>query len=125
MDETYIEMLIAKHPYLTLLTYGGNDFIGVIQNVDDVTTTIYDFGVLKTDEQKVKFLQLAEVWFWQSNRMIPINLFLRAEWEEFRSTLKILNSKEVDIKVGPCISLKEIALSRSKRRSITLIRKLT
>ena len=70
------------------------------------------------------FLQLAESWWWESNRMVPINVFLKTEWAMFRPTLKTLNSKDVDIKFGPHLSLKEIALRKGKRRSITLVRKV-
>ena len=124
MDESYKKILLEKHPYMSYIVYGGNDYVGIIQNVDDSMTTIYDIGSLKTDEQKLAFLQLSEVWWWESNRLVPINVFLKKEWEVFRFTLKILNSKEVEIKVGPYVSLKEIALRKSKRRSITLIRKM-
>jgi hypothetical protein len=116
--------ILEQHPYLTFLTYGGNDYIGVIQNVDDVITTIYDFAVLRSEEQKIQYLQLAEVWYWESNRLVPINVFLKQEWAVFRPTLKTFNSKDVDIKTGPCVSLKEMSLKRSKRRSITLVRKI-
>ena len=124
MDESYKKILLEKYPMMSYITYGGNDYIGIIQNVDDSMTTIYDISSLKTDEQKIAFLQLAEVWWWESNRLVPINVFLKQEWEIFRFTLKILNSKEVEIKVGPYVSLKEIALKKSKRRSITLVRKM-
>jgi len=124
MDESYKKILLEKYPMMSYITYGGNDYIGIIQNVDDSMTTIYDISSLKTDEQKIAFLQLAEVWWWESNRLVPINVFLKKEWEIFRFTLKILNSKEVEIKVGPYVSLKEIALRKSKRRSITLVRKM-
>lgn len=117
--------ILEQHPYLTFLTYGGNDYIGVIQNVDDVITTLYDFAVLRSEEQKVTYLQLAEVWYWESNRLVPINVFLKQEWAIFRPTLKTFNSKDVEIKAGPCVSLKEMSLKRSKRRSITLVRKVT
>jgi len=67
---------------------------------------------------------LAEQWWWESNRQLPINIFLKQDWVEFRFTLKTLNSKEVTIAFGPQVSLKEISSKRSKRRSITLIRRL-
>lgn len=124
MTNDEIQRILLDKPYLSYLVYGGNDYIGVVQNVDDSMTTIYDISSLKTDEQKLAFLQLAEVWWWESNRLVPINVFLKEEWEVFRFTLKILNSKEVEIKVGPYVSLKEIALRKSKRRSITLVRKM-
>jgi len=36
-----------------------------------------------------------------------------------------MNSKDVEIKLGPQVSLKEMAMKRSKRRSITLVRKVS
>ena len=116
--------LLEKYPFLTYLVYGGNDYIGVVQNVDDLITTIYDYGALRTLDQKEQFLLLAENWWWESNRLVPINVFLRTEWSPFKTVLKTMNSKDVQIKFGPYVSLKEIANKRSKRRSITLIRKL-
>ena len=124
MDEPNYQQLLKKYPFLTYLVYGGNEYIGVIQNLDEVITTIYDYGALRTLEQKQQFLELAETWWWESNRLIPINVFLKAEWQPFRTVVKTMNSKDVQIKFGPQVSLKEIAAKRSKRRSITLVRKL-
>jgi hypothetical protein len=124
MNEPDYTELLKKYPFLTYLVYGGNEYIGVIQNLDEVITTIYDYGALRTLDQKQQFLELAEMWWWESNRLIPINVFLKAEWTPFRTVVKTMNSKDVEIKFGPQVSLKEIAAKRSKRRSITLVRKL-
>ena len=124
MDEPDYQQLLKKYPFLTYLIYGGNEYIGVIQNLDEVITTIYDYGALRTLDQKQQFLELAETWWWESNRLIPINVFLKAEWSPFRTVVKTMNSKDVAIKFGPQVSLKEIAAKRSKRRSITLVRRL-
>jgi hypothetical protein len=118
------QRLLEDFPFLTLLTYGGNEYVGIVQNIDDVITTIYDYAVLKTDDDKRKFLELADAWWWESNRQIPINIFLKQDWVYFRFTLKTFNSKDVDIKFGPALSLKETAAKRSKRRSITLVRRV-
>lgn len=119
-----IKQLLDKYPFITYLVYGGNDYIGIVQNADEQITTIYDFGSLKSPEQKMRFLELGEQWWWESNRLIPINVFLKADWAEFKFCVKTMNSKDVDIKLGPQTSLKEMALKRSKRRSITLVRKV-
>jgi hypothetical protein len=119
-----IKQLLARYPYLTYLTYGGNDYVGIVQNVDDIITTIYDYSILRTADEKAKFLELGDVWWWESNRGIPINLFLKQDWAPFRFVLRTLNSKDVEIKLGPYVSLKEMSLKRSKRRSITLVRKM-
>jgi hypothetical protein len=115
---------IKKYPFISYVVYGGNEYIGIIQNVDDILTTVYDFGSLKTELEKTTFLALGETWWWESNRSIPINVFLRADWGPFRYSLKTMNSRDVEIKFGPYVSLKEIAAKKTKRRSIVLVRKI-
>lgn len=122
--ELEYQKLLDQYPFLSFLTYGGNEYIGIIQNIDDVITSIYDFGMIKTPAQKLLYLDLAETWWWESNRMIPINIFLKQDWVQFRPTLKTFNSKDVELKYGPALSLKESAQKRSKRRSITLVRRV-
>ena len=123
MEDSY-KKILDSHPFLSYVTYGGNDYIGIIQNSDEVITTIYDFAILRTPEQKALYLELADQWWWESNRLVPINVFLKQDWSEFRSCLKTFNSKDVVIQHGPYVSLKEIANKRSKRRSITLVRRV-
>lgn len=118
------QKLLDQCPFLSYLTYGGNEYIGIIQNIDDVITSIYDYAVLKTDAQKLLYLELGEQWWWESNRMVPINIFLKQDWHQFRPTLKTFNSKDVELKYGPALSLKESAQKRGKRRSITLVRRV-
>jgi hypothetical protein len=119
-----IKPLLDKYPFITYLIYGGNEYLGIIQNSDDQITTIYDFGSIRTTDQKQRFLELGEQWWWESNRIIPINVFLKQEWTEFKFCVKTLNSKDVEIKMGPQLNLKDMAARRSKRRSITLVRKV-
>lgn len=123
--EIDIKALLAQYPYLTYIVYGGNDYVGIVQNADEQITTIYDYGSLKTSEQKTRFLELGEQWWWESNRIIPINVFLKQDWVIFKFCVKTMNSKDVDIKYGPQTSLKEMGSKRSKRRSITLVRKVS
>lgn len=122
--EDHYKNLLNQYPFISYLTYGGNDYIGIIQNSDEVITTIYDFGLLKDDILKKLFLELGETWWWESNRLIPINVFLKTDWTAFRLCLRTMNSKDVEIKMGPYVSLKEMATKRSKRKSITLVRRI-
>lgn len=123
MEDPYKELL-DNYPFLSYVTYGGLDYIGVIQNTDNVITTIYDYGMLRTVEQKQRYLELAEQWWWESNRLIPINVFLKQDWQEFKLCIKVLNSKNVEIKYGPMVCLTDISKKKSKRKSITLVRKM-
>ena len=72
----FAEETFEKYPFLSLVTYGGNEYIGIIQNQDDAVLSIYDFSKINDQEYKNLFLELGEQWWWESNRMIPINLFL-------------------------------------------------
>jgi hypothetical protein len=98
--------------------------VGVVQNRDDAVTTIYDFGNIQHAELKKLFLELANVWWWESNRSIPINIFLKQDWEIFRPYLRTFVNKDLEILHGPCTSLIEISRKKSKRKSITLVRRV-
>jgi hypothetical protein len=98
--------------------------VGIIQNRDDFITTIYDFGSIIEAEQKRLFLELANVWWWESNRSIPINIFLKHEWEPFRPYLRTFTNRDLEILHGPVCSLSEISRKKTKRKSITLVRRV-
>jgi hypothetical protein len=124
VDDNF-KSLLDQYPFLSYLTYGGNDYVGVIQNSDDSIITIYDYSAVRTLEEKQRYLELGEQWWWESNRKIPINLFLKQDWADFRYCLRVLNSKTVDIKYGPTGSMAELQEKKSKRKSITLVRRNT
>jgi hypothetical protein len=86
---------------------------------------MYDYSLIKSDPEKSKFLELGEVWWWESNRQIPINIFLLKEISEFRYAIRNFSTKDVKVNLGPCTSLNDIIVKRIKRKSITLVRKPT
>tara|TARA_Y100000746_G_C15275117_1_gene355226 strand:+ start:402 stop:575 length:174 start_codon:yes stop_codon:yes gene_type:complete len=55
--------------------------------------------------------------------MIPIGIFLRQEMETFKPIMMIMNTKDVQVKIGPVTSLTNLAMKRSKRKSVQLVRK--
>lgn len=120
----YAEEIFEKYPFLSLVTYGGNEYVGIIQNQDDAVLSIYDFGRLQNNARKDLFLNLGEQWWWESNRMIPINLFLKSEWDVFASVLLTLNVKDCVVVYGSTVSINDLAKKRSKRRNIQLVRKV-
>ena len=124
MANDLFEKLAEKYPFITLCVYSNTEYVGIIQNQDEIITTIYDFGSIQDIEIKKKFLELANVWWWESNRSIPINIFLKDEWEPFRNYLRTFINKDLEILHGPVCSLSEISRKKSKRKSITLVRRL-
>ena len=124
MGNNIFEKLTEKYPFITLCVYANVEYIGVVQNRDDAVTTIYDFGAVQNQAEKIAFLELASQWWWESNRSIPINIFLRGDWDQFRSTLRSFCNKDLEILHGPICSLQDIARKKSKRKSITLVRRM-
>jgi|SRR6056300_545083 hypothetical protein len=110
-------------PFISVVTYGGNEYVGIIANQDQYITSMYVFTTLKTDLQKKLFLQMGEVWWWESNRMIPINIFLNKEMSKFQFALMTMNSKDVKVTIGPCVNLNALNVKRVKRKSVQLVRK--
>lgn len=124
MGANVFAKLTEKYPFITLVIYAGTEYVGVVQNRDDNITTIYDFGMISDPALKRLFTELANVWWWESNRSIPINIFLKTEWDVFRPFLRTFSNKDLEIIHGPACSLSEISKKKSKRKSITLVRKM-
>jgi hypothetical protein len=124
MGDNLFAKLAEKYPFITLCLYANMEYVGIVQNRDDAVTTIYDFGAVVSQEDKLIFIELANVWWWESNRSIPINIFFRGQWDLFRHTLRTFSNKDLEILHGPCCSLAEIARKKSKRKSITLVRRV-
>ena len=124
MNNDIFSKLADKYPFITLCVYASTEYVGIIQNKDDAITTIYDFGSIQDPDLKREFLELANVWWWESNRSIPINIFLKSEWEPFKVYLKTFVNKDLEIIHGPVCSLVDMARKKSKRKSITLVRRV-
>ena len=99
------------------------EFVGIVQNQDNQVISFYDYGRIMSPQDKMKFLKLGEIWWYESNRKIPINIFIKREFKYFRTTLVSLNSKDIEIAHGPTLRLSDIAKKRIKRRTIQLVRK--
>jgi len=117
------EEIFEKYPFLSLVTYGGAEFVGIVQNQDDTVLSMYDYSKIP-DELKTIFLELGDVWWWESNRMIPINLFLKQDFTQFAGILITFNIRDTEVVRGPSVSIAELAKKRSKRRNIQLVKKV-
>ena len=84
---------------------------------------MYDYSRIN-ENLKETFLELGEVWWWESNRTIPINLFLKQDFARFASVLITFNIRDTEVVRGPSVSIAELAKKRSKRRNIQLVKKV-
>lgn len=110
-------------PYISVVTYGGNEYVGIIANQDQYITSMYVYTNIRSEEEKRYFLELGDVWWWESNRMIPINIFLRKEIQRFGYAVMTMNSKDVKVSIGPCVNMHNLSIKRVKRKSVQLVRK--
>ena len=124
MGINIIQQLTEKYPFMSLCVYAGVEYVGIVQNRDENITTIYDFGQIQDTDLKLSFLEMASVWWWESNRSVPINIFLKTDWEPFRFYRRTFINKDLDILCGPICSLNDLTRRKSNRRSITLVRRM-
>jgi hypothetical protein len=124
MTTDFFQKLSDAHPFITVCSYSGADYVGIIQNRDDSVTTLYDYGSIVELNLKKLFLELGDVWWWESNRLIPINLFLKEDWLPFKPYLKTFTNKGLSIIHGPTTSMTDLSKRRVKRRSIMLVKRM-
>ena len=62
MGNDIFTKLADKYPFISLCVYATTEYVGIIQNQDEIVTTIYDFGSILDLEDKRRFLELANDW---------------------------------------------------------------
>lgn len=117
--------LQENFPFISVIVHVNHEYVGIIINQDAQVTSLYDYASIKTEDEKRLFIELGEAWWWESNRQIPINIFLAREITPFRYAIKNFSTKDVKLMHGPCTSLNDIIVKRVKRKSITLVRKIS
>ena len=125
IQNEFFNKLTKNHPFITICSYAGQDYVGIVQNRDEIVTTIYDYGAIVDQVLREKFLELGDTWWWESNRLVPINMFLKEEWIMFKPYLRTFNNKSLTVVHGPICSILELAKRKSKRKSITLVKRMS
>lgn len=112
-----------NYPFISVVTYGGHEYVGIIVNQDQFVTSMLIYSKLRSVEEKKLLLELGDTWWWESNRMIPINIFLRKEIDLIKYCQMSMNSKDVKIVLGPTVNLGNLSVKRVKRKNVQLVRK--
>ncbi len=111
-------------PFISVLNYGENEYVGIIINQDQFVTSFYDLNAIRTPEEKSQFLIIGEAWWWESNRQFPINIFCREQILPFAYAIKTFSSKDTRVILGPIVNLMNLTMKRVKRKSVQLVRKV-
>lgn len=119
---TTYENCQEKFPFLTIIKHLNKEYIGIIQHADNLFVNIYIMDISFTAEMKRDFLECGETWWWESNRTIPINMFLKDRFFQYKKYLKTFAKKDTVIVQGPLVNLKDMISRRIKRRTIQLVR---
>lgn len=113
-----------KFPFLTGLLFNEKEYVGIVQNQDAQIISFYDIERCRNDSHKKLMLEYGDLWWWESNRQLPIDIFLFKEMQELQYTLRTFMLKETDVSFGPVTSMQNILKKRIKRRSIQLVKKI-
>lgn len=123
MEVNELEKIQEQFPYLSCVRAAEIEFVCIIQNADDKILSFYDFNSIGDPNEKQLFLELGEIWWHESNRILPINIFLQGQMEPYKPYIRTVQIKNIDILFGPITSLNNLFQKRIKRRQIQLVKK--
>lgn len=123
-SDNKIEEILSKFPFLSYGKLKETEYLGIIQNSDNQLLSMYVIEMIPSQEARIAFLELGTIWWWESNRQIPINIFHKEQFLPFRPFLKHFNRKEFDLIAGPSVSLHDTIAKRVRKRQITLVKKV-
>lgn len=121
----HYQQLLEQFPFLTLASYGNNEYVGIMQNKDNNVISMYVYEQIKDTQHKKIFLELGEEWWWETNRKIPINIIMGERFKIFRECLVTFTIKDFEVLAGPTVCLRDIMQKRVKRKNVQLIRRVT
>ena len=90
MNEIF-KTLRDKFPFLSLIRKGDMEFVGIVQNQDNQVISFYDYGRIMSPQDKMKFLKLGEIWWYESNRKIPSRERMKNDIRYLSNALPILS----------------------------------
>jgi hypothetical protein len=111
-----------SYPFLSLIAVAKDEYVGIIQNSDNKVLSIYVYELLP-QELKPLFLEYGANWWWESNRKIPINIFIGKDFVKFRPYLRTYTVKETKVVFGPVTRLSALSdTKRVRRKTVQLLR---
>jgi hypothetical protein len=116
-----IEDMRAKYEFLTFVIFKDDMIYGIVQNETPKILMIYEFGLIKTTEDKEQFLQFGDEWWWGSNHSVPINLFIGERFDAFDYILRGYPRKPIETMIGPTFSLADRYLRRVRKKRIEVV----
>lgn len=114
--------LQSKFPFLSCIRFRNEDLVGIVQNIDNQVISFYVYNKLTTTNEKSSFLNLGQEWWDNSNRLIPIDIFLKEDFEYYKRVHRCFPKKEVTNIMGHTVCLDDQFNKRIKKRRSQLVR---
>ena len=119
-----IKDIQSNYPFLTLIKVAKEEYLGIVQNCDQRLITLYNYEVM-LPELKSVFLEFGKSWWWESNRKLPINIFIGTDFDMFRKYSMSFSVKDTEILFGPTVQLSNLTdAKRVRRRTVQLVRRV-
>jgi hypothetical protein len=119
-----LEDIRLNYPFITCIKVGKEEYLGIIQNSDSKVVSIYNYDIIPP-HLKTLFLEYGNSWWWESNRKLPINIFIGDTFDIFRRYLVSFSMKETEIIFGPVVQLHELTQSkRIRKKTVQLVRRV-
>jgi hypothetical protein len=123
-QEKILEIL-EKFPFLTFGVMHDVEYLGIVQNSDNQFISMYILDLIPDGELRKLFMEFGDRWWWESNRKVPINVFVKDErFKQFRGCLRMFSAKDFEVVSGPTVSLAESINRRIRKRQVVLVRKM-
>lgn len=123
MEVNELEKIQEQFPYLSCVRCAEIEYVCIIQNSDEKILSFYDYNAISDMNEKKLFLELGEIWWHESNRILPINVFLHGQMEPYKTYIRTVQVKNSEVLFGPVTSLDNLFQKRIKRRQIQLVKK--
>lgn len=119
-DAKALEVIRDTYPFFSILVLkDGQQVAGIIQNSTPTFVWIYQFDGVQKPQRKL-FLDHGRTWWNQSDRTVPIEVFIGPEFDIFRPCLKGHPRKNIDCVHGHLVDLGETFRKRIKRRIVSI-----
>jgi len=122
-DLERLEEIQKQFPYLSCVKAAEQEFICIILNADEKIMSFYDYQSIPEGNEQALFLELGEIWWYESNRLLPPNIFLQGQLAPYKPYIRTVQVKNTEVLFGPITSLNNLFQKRIKRRQIQLVKK--
>ena len=119
-----VDKINETYPFLSIIRINKEEKVGIIQNCDQKIISMYCYDSVPRDLQSM-FLEYGKNWWWESNRKLPINMFLGKQFAIFTDALRSYSLKETEILHGPVTRLSDLLANKKiRRKTVQLLRKV-